>query len=85
MAAGRFPTDEPLNTVGHRQADASIDLGIEAVRRTRLRDGPEKRTRQTAELLGLHATVENRLADLDAAGGAATWSVACAPMIWPSG
>jgi broad specificity phosphatase PhoE len=27
--------------------------------------GPEKRTRQTAELLGLRATVEPRLADLD--------------------
>jgi broad specificity phosphatase PhoE len=61
MAAGRFPTDEPLNSAGHRQADASIDLGVA--------DGaycaPEKRTRQTAELLGLQATIEPRLADLD--------------------
>jgi broad specificity phosphatase PhoE len=61
MAAGRFPTDEPLNSVGHRQADASIELGDAdgAV------CGPEKRTRQTAELLGLRASVDPRLADLD--------------------
>ena len=50
MAAGRFPTDEPLNAVGHRQVDA--------VDRTRASPtprycGPEKRARQTAELLGL--------------------------------
>jgi broad specificity phosphatase PhoE len=61
MSAGRFPTDEPLNAVGHRQADASIDLGVadEAF------CGPEKRTRQTAELLGLQADIDHRLADLD--------------------
>ena len=28
MAAGRFPTDEPLNATGHRQVDASIELGV---------------------------------------------------------
>jgi broad specificity phosphatase PhoE len=61
MAAGRFPTDEPLNALGHRQVDASIDLGLNE----RAYCGPEKRTRQTAELLGLQATVDNRLADLD--------------------
>jgi broad specificity phosphatase PhoE len=61
MAAGRFPTDEPLNAVGHRQVDASIELGVNELACC----GPEKRTRQTAELLGLHATVDNRLADLD--------------------
>lgn len=61
MAAGRFPTDEPLNSVGHRQVDVSIDLGaIDAAY-----CGPEKRTRQTAELLGLQASVDTRLADLD--------------------
>lgn len=61
MAAGRFPTDEPLNTIGHRQVDASIELGpVDATV-----CGPEKRTRQTAELLGLTAGVDNRLADLD--------------------
>ncbi len=61
MAAGRFPTDEPLNALGHRQVDAAAgpepaDLVL---------CGPEKRTRQTAELLGLGARVEARLADLD--------------------
>ena len=45
MAAGGFPTDEPLNAVGHRQVDASIDLGVTE----RACCGPEKRTRQTAE------------------------------------
>lgn len=67
MAGGRFATDEPLNATGRRQVDASIDLGI----RSRSGEpgctaltGPEKRTRQTAELLGLRATVEPRLADL---------------------
>lgn len=61
MAAGRFPTDEPLNSIGHRQADASVDLGVADSAYC----GPEKRTRQTAELLGLQATVDTRLADLD--------------------
>ena len=61
MAAGRFPTDEPLNSVGHRQVDTSIELGVVE----RAYCGPEKRTRQTAELLGLQASVDNRLTDLD--------------------
>ncbi|MGV0851234.1 histidine phosphatase family protein [Mycolicibacterium phlei] len=61
MSAGRFPTDEPLNAQGHRQVDASIDLGVADAAFC----GPEKRTRQTAELLGLTAEVDNRLADLD--------------------
>jgi broad specificity phosphatase PhoE len=61
MAAGRFPTDEPLNSVGHRQVDASIELGMVDSSFC----GPEKRARQTAELLGLQAAIEPRLADLD--------------------
>ncbi|BBY45444.1 histidine phosphatase family protein [Mycolicibacterium celeriflavum] len=61
MSAGRFPTDEPLSPIGHRQVDASIDLGVADAAFC----GPEKRTRQTAELLGLHAEVDGRLADLD--------------------
>ena len=61
MAAGRFPTDEPLNSVGHRQVDTSIELGVTE----RTYCGPEKRCRQTAELLGLQATNDTRLADLD--------------------
>lgn len=61
LAAGRFPTDEPLNGAGHRQVDASIDLGVADVALA----GPEKRTRQTAELLGLQPRIEPQLADLD--------------------
>lgn len=61
MAAGRFPTDEPLNSVGHRQVDASMELGVTE----RAYCGPEKRSRQTAELLGLPASIDTRLADLD--------------------
>jgi broad specificity phosphatase PhoE len=61
MAAGRFPIDEPLNAMGHRQLDATVDLGsIDAAL-----CGPEKRTRQTAELLGLRAETDTALADLD--------------------
>src|SRR4029079_14823572 len=61
MSAGRFPTDEPLNSVGYRQADPSIELGVTDSAFC----GPEKRTRQTAELLGLQASIDHRLADLD--------------------
>ncbi|WKG02961.1 histidine phosphatase family protein [Mycolicibacterium sp. HK-90] len=60
-AAGRFPTDEALSPLGHRQADATVELG--AVDWAYC--GPEKRTRQTAELLNLSATVDRQLADLD--------------------
>jgi broad specificity phosphatase PhoE len=60
-AAGRFPTDEPLNSLGHRQADATVELGVIDAAYC----GPEKRVRQTAELLGLSAVVEPQLADLD--------------------
>lgn len=61
LAAGRFPTDEPLNSLGHRQVDATTELGnVDAAY-----CGPEKRTRQTAELLGLRAEVLPQLADLD--------------------
>jgi broad specificity phosphatase PhoE len=61
MAAGRFPTDEPLNAVGHRQVDATVELGPVDTAVC----GPEKRTRQTAELLGLRARTDSALADLD--------------------
>ncbi|MGV0735518.1 histidine phosphatase [Mycolicibacterium sp. (ex Dasyatis americana)] len=63
-AAGRFPTDEPLNALGHRQADAAVELGVIDAAYC----GPEKRARQTAELLGLSAAVEPQLADLDFGG-----------------
>ena len=61
MAAGRFPTDESLNAVGLRQVDAAIDLGMVDAAIC----GPEKRARQTADLLGVQARVDQRLADLD--------------------
>ena len=61
MAAGRFPVDESLNALGQRQVDAAVDLGpVDAAW-----CGPEQRARQTAELLGLSARVDQRLADLD--------------------
>ncbi|MDT5125967.1 MAG: hypothetical protein QOH54_1611 [Mycobacterium sp.] len=61
MAAGRFPTDESVNAVGHRQVDATVELGpVDSAL-----CGPEKRTRQTADLLGLRAKTDPRLADLD--------------------
>ncbi len=61
MAAGRFPTDEPLSALGLRQAAGVRELGTfdEAV------CGPETRTRQTAELLGLVPESEPLLADLN--------------------
>lgn len=61
VAAGRFPADEPLNDLGHRQVDAAgigndFDFAF---------CGPETRTRQTAERLGLQAQALPELADLD--------------------
>jgi len=63
MAAGRFPADEPLNDTGLRQAEAVAVLGIATG--TRQFSGPERRARQTAQLLRLHAAADPRLADLD--------------------
>jgi broad specificity phosphatase PhoE len=61
MAAGRFPIDEPLNALGQRQVDATTELGaVDAAV-----CGPEQRTRQTAELLGLRVEIDAALADLD--------------------
>jgi broad specificity phosphatase PhoE len=61
MSAGRFPADEPLNDIGHRQLDGAVDLGVVDVAIC----GPEKRCRQTAELLGLAAESDSRIGDLD--------------------
>jgi broad specificity phosphatase PhoE len=60
MAAGRFPVDEELNALGRRQLDG-LDIGAADT----VLSGPEIRTRQTAEVLGLAAVVDARLADLD--------------------
>lgn len=63
MAAGRFPADEPLNDTGCRRAEAVADLAVAA--ETRQFAGPERRARQTAQLLGLQSRTDPRLADLD--------------------
>jgi broad specificity phosphatase PhoE len=65
MAAGRFPADEPLNDIGRRQAEAVT--GLQVPGRTRQLTGPERRARQTAQLLRLDAVPDPRLADLDCA------------------
>lgn len=62
MADRRFPTDEPLNAIGRREIEAIDGLAGAAPRQL---VAPERRTRQTAELLGLQAETEPRLADLD--------------------
>ena len=56
-----FPPTSRVNAIGHRQVDATVELGPVDVALC----GPEKRTRQTAELLGLRAKTDPRLADLD--------------------
>jgi broad specificity phosphatase PhoE len=63
MHAGRFPADEPLNDTGRRlvEAVAALDVAGE----TRQLTAPERRARQTAQLLGLQAATEPRLTDLD--------------------
>ncbi|OBB92307.1 histidine phosphatase family protein [Mycobacterium sp. 852002-30065_SCH5024008] len=61
VAAGLFPADEPLNDMGRRQAEAAAQSGRDARHFT----GPERRARQTAELLGLDAATDPLLADLN--------------------
>lgn len=63
MAAGRFPANEPLNDTGRRLVEAATALEIAGD--TRQLTGPERRARQTAQLLGLQCATEPRLADLD--------------------
>jgi broad specificity phosphatase PhoE len=66
MAAVRFPTDKPLSDTGRRQAEAVRAMeALDSTGDTRHFAGPERRARQTARLLGLWATTEPRLADLD--------------------
>lgn len=61
MAAVRFPADEPLNALGHRQIGAMTALGNGELAIC----APEIRARQTAELLGLAVEIDPRIADLD--------------------
>jgi broad specificity phosphatase PhoE len=65
MAAGRFPADEPVNDLGRRQAEAAAPVDIPVHNEGRHIAGPERRVRQTAQLLGLQPSTEPRLADLD--------------------
>ncbi len=66
MAAGRFPGDEPINETGRRQAKTVADLDIRGLRvEAHHLAGPERRARETAQLLGLSPTAEAGLADLD--------------------
>ncbi|MGB9225235.1 MAG: histidine phosphatase family protein [Mycobacterium sp.] len=69
MAAGRFPADEPLNDTRRRQQEISESVkstaGLDFTGATRQLTGPERRARQTAQLLGLRPRTEPRLADLD--------------------
>lgn len=59
MAAGRFPLDEPLSAVGRGQVKK---VGLKPKKHLA---APERRAGETAELLGLDAGVEPRLADID--------------------
>jgi broad specificity phosphatase PhoE len=59
-AAGRFPADEPLSDLGRRRAGEH--LATDAARQL---CGPERRTRETADALGLRPATEPLLADLD--------------------
>lgn len=61
MAAGRFPTDEPLSDLGRRQLARPYDLGRIDIALC----GPEQRALQTAELLNLTPEIDRGLADLD--------------------
>ncbi|SPM34232.1 Broad specificity phosphatase PhoE, partial [Mycobacterium rhizamassiliense] len=63
MAAGRFPADEPLNDLGLRQVETAVRPNAAAA--ARQFTGPERRARQTAQLLGLQPITEPLLADLD--------------------
>ncbi|OBI04770.1 histidine phosphatase family protein [Mycobacterium scrofulaceum] len=63
MACARFPLDEPLSDVGRGQVK---HVGLKPKKHLA---APERRACETAELLGLDASVEPRLADIDYA----TW------------
>lgn len=62
MAAGRFPSDEPLNAMGRRRVGAAINFGAAPFTAV---SGPEQRCLQTAQLCGLDPAVDPRLADID--------------------
>ncbi|MDO3647122.1 histidine phosphatase family protein [Nocardia mangyaensis] len=57
----RFPVDEPLDESGRVALRACVPLAG-----ARVRTGPERRARETAEALGLVGEPDSRLRDLDA-------------------
>jgi broad specificity phosphatase PhoE len=57
-----FPLDEPLEK---RELEKVVALGCRAPRARRVLSGPERRTKQTAEALGLSAEDEVELRDAD--------------------
>ncbi|MEV0111185.1 histidine phosphatase family protein [Nocardia sp. NPDC050799] len=61
--AARFPADEPLTPAGRAML---ADRVVEPPAGARIVVGPERRTRETARLLGLDAAPLSRLRDLDA-------------------
>ncbi|MFE3192305.1 histidine phosphatase family protein [Nocardia sp. NPDC059240] len=68
VQAARFPADEPLNPLGERSVAAAG--GLPALDPTLILCAPELRTSQTAKALGLSATPEPALRDLNCG----TWS-----------
>ncbi|MGV9639506.1 histidine phosphatase family protein [Nocardia rhamnosiphila] len=61
--AARFPADEPLTPAGRAML---ADRTVEPPAGARIVAGPERRTRETARLLGLDAAPLSRLRDFDA-------------------
>src|ERR1700691_2145509 len=57
-----FPADEPLDSIGKREAAA---LAGSVPHADQIRSSPELRARQTAQVLGLNAAVEPALRDCD--------------------
>ncbi|MFI5720867.1 histidine phosphatase family protein [Nocardia sp. NPDC051750] len=63
LRAARFPADEPLTPAGRA---ALAGRTVEPPAGAQVLVGPERRTRETARLLGLDAAPLSRLRDLDA-------------------
>lgn len=65
IRAGRFPSDEPLNDRGRRDAERSRASGMNRSTSERVVSGPEQRALQTAAALGPASEVDTALRDLD--------------------
>ena len=82
MSAGRFPTDEPLNAIGQRQA-RRVDRP--RARRRRVCAVRRSAPGRPPNCSGLRAEIDQRSPIWTAAAGAATCSAACSPTSWRSG